>query len=128
MTLVESLHAQGPGQAVDVDQAALRVTLDVIGLVGAAPCPPPRLPWVTPQVQQRHRSGLGPMGGGVRWRGKGGGQALMRGCSRGYAAGRALCVCIGGGGCVRVCGGGGRLEAASQPERQAGVSTLMQLE
>eukprot|EP00878_Enallax_costatus_P000395 GHUV01000482.1.p1 GENE.GHUV01000482.1~~GHUV01000482.1.p1 ORF type:complete len:459 (+),score=124.68 GHUV01000482.1:1092-2468(+) len=32
--LVERVTAQGPGTAVDVDQAALRVTLDVIGLAG----------------------------------------------------------------------------------------------
>ncbi len=31
---MEWLRAVGPSQAVDVDQAALRVTLDVIGLVG----------------------------------------------------------------------------------------------
>jgi len=31
--LVERIAAQGPGASVDVDQAALRVTLDVIGLV-----------------------------------------------------------------------------------------------
>lgn len=31
--LVERLHALGPEASVDVDQAALRVTLDVIGLV-----------------------------------------------------------------------------------------------
>jgi cytochrome P450 len=31
--LCERLAAAGPGAAIDVDQAALRVTLDVIGLV-----------------------------------------------------------------------------------------------
>lgn len=33
---MEWLRAMGPGQDVDVDQAALRVTLDVIGLVGSS--------------------------------------------------------------------------------------------
>jgi hypothetical protein len=33
--LLERLHALGPAAAIDVDQAALRVTLDVIGLVRA---------------------------------------------------------------------------------------------
>lgn len=31
--LVDRIHAQGPAASIDVDQAALRVTLDVIGLV-----------------------------------------------------------------------------------------------
>jgi hypothetical protein len=31
--LIDRLHALGPDASVDVDQAALRVTLDVIGLV-----------------------------------------------------------------------------------------------
>jgi hypothetical protein len=31
--LCDRLAAAGPGTAIDVDQAALRVTLDVIGLV-----------------------------------------------------------------------------------------------
>lgn len=31
--LIERLHALGPEASIDVDQAALRVTLDVIGLV-----------------------------------------------------------------------------------------------
>jgi hypothetical protein len=35
--LVEWLRRLGPEQSVDVDQAALRVTLDVIGLVRALP-------------------------------------------------------------------------------------------
>jgi hypothetical protein len=34
--LVERIAAQGPAASVDVDQAALRVTLDVIGLVRRA--------------------------------------------------------------------------------------------
>jgi hypothetical protein len=34
--LCERLAAAGPGAAIDVDQAALRVTLDVIGLVRCA--------------------------------------------------------------------------------------------
>lgn len=34
--LCERLAAAGPGTSIDVDQAALRVTLDVIGLVSAA--------------------------------------------------------------------------------------------
>jgi hypothetical protein len=33
--LVDRIHAQGPSASIDVDQAALRVTLDVIGLVRA---------------------------------------------------------------------------------------------
>lgn len=33
--LIERLHALGPAASIDVDQAALRVTLDVIGLVRA---------------------------------------------------------------------------------------------
>jgi cytochrome P450 len=32
--LVDRIHAQGPSASIDVDQAALRVTLDVIGLAG----------------------------------------------------------------------------------------------
>jgi hypothetical protein len=33
--LCERIRALGPAASIDVDQAALRVTLDVIGLVGA---------------------------------------------------------------------------------------------
>jgi cytochrome P450 len=33
--LVGRIAAQGPGASIDVDQAALRVTLDVIGLVSS---------------------------------------------------------------------------------------------
>jgi hypothetical protein len=34
--LIERLHALGPEASIDVDQAALRVTLDVIGLVSSS--------------------------------------------------------------------------------------------
>jgi cytochrome P450 len=34
--LVARIAAQGPGASIDVDQAALRVTLDVIGLVSSS--------------------------------------------------------------------------------------------
>jgi hypothetical protein len=36
--LVDRIHGQGPSASIDVDQAALRVTLDVIGLVRTDKC------------------------------------------------------------------------------------------